>query len=165
MRPAVLTAAAFIGLAWAAAIVHGRVHVNPFARAPAAARAPLAAKPIDPGTIVTSERSLGEVGYRVPLPDGLEDGDSLELRFRGALDGAKVEAFGEGPRLNARLLRKRVGGDTVVVPLAPGRVDVVEVHVHRNLREPPILRDAIVMAPIKPVTTDPPRAASPRSTR
>jgi hypothetical protein len=165
MRPLVLTVGAFVALVWVAAIVHGRVRVDPFARAAPAPRPSLAARPIDPNTITTTEPELGVVAYRVPLPSGLTDGDAVELRFRAALDGAKVEAFGEGPRLNARLLRKRVGGDTVVVPLTPGRVDVVEVRVHRNLREPSIVREVVVMAPISSGAGDPPRAASARSIR
>ena len=112
-----------------------------------------------------ASRDYGVVGYRVPLPAGLTDGDSVELRFRDALDGAKVEAVAEGPRLHATLLHKRVGGDTVAVPLAPGRVDAVELRVRHHFRAPPILRAAVVFAPATASAADPPPAASPRSTR
>jgi hypothetical protein len=165
MRSAVLAAGVIIGLAWAVAILHGRVHLNPFAHGRDAPRARLASTPIDPDEITISEPALGVVAYHVPLPAGLTDGDSVELRFRAALDGAKVDAEGEGPRSRAKLLNRRIGGDTVSVPLVPGRIDAVELRVRHHFRAAPILRAAVVFAPAKPAAGDPPRAASPRSIR
>jgi hypothetical protein len=89
------------------------------------------------------------------------------LRFRDPLDGARVDAYANGPRLHETLLRKRIGGDSVLVPMPPGTVDTVEVRVHRNLRPPPIVRDVVLLTPATPAAAaaDPPPAASPRSTR
>jgi hypothetical protein len=102
---------------------------------------------LPPEIMLTSEPYFGLIAFRIPIPAGTVDGDSVQLRFREPLDGARVEAFGQGPRTSATLLRKRIGGDTVVVPLAPGRVDAVDVRVHRNFRPPPIVRDAAVLVP------------------
>jgi hypothetical protein len=115
---------------------------------------------------MTSEPSFGVIAFRVPLPPGTAGADSLQLRFRESLDGARVEAFADGPQLHVTLLHKRVGGDTVVVPLPPGPIDSVHVRVHRNLRPPPIVRDVAVLTPATPaVAGDQPLAASPRSMR
>jgi hypothetical protein len=165
MRPLTLAIGVVLGLGWAVAMFHGRLRSELFGRARAAPRARLVAAAIDPALITTTEPEFGVVGYRVPLPDGLTDGDTVELRFRDALDGAKVEAVGDGPRLHATLLHKRIGGDTVAVPLAPGRVDAVELRVRHRFRAPPILRAAVVFAPATPGAAGPPPAASPRSTR
>ena len=165
MRPLALAIGVVIGLGWAVALFHGRLRADLFAHARAAPRARLISAQIDPAVSTTSEPEYGVVGYRVPLPAGLTDGDSVELRFRDALDGAKVEAVAEGPRLHATLLHKRIGGDTVAVPLAPGRVDAVELRVRHHFRAPPILRTAVVFAPATAPAADPPPAASPRSTR
>lgn len=165
MRAAVIAAGVIVGLAWAVAILHGRLRVDPFAHARAAPRTRLVSTQIDPDTITTSETAFGVVDYRVPLPAGLTDGDSVELRFRDGLDGAKVDAEGDGPRAHAKLLHRRIGGDTVSVPLTPGRTDAVEVRVRHHFRAPPILRAAVVFAPATTAAADPPPAASPRSTR
>lgn len=165
MRSAVLVAGVIIGLAWAVAILHGRFRLDPFAHAQAAPRPRLASTLIDPDQITVSEPAFGVVAYHVPLPAGLTDGDRVELRFREALDGAKVDAEGDGPRSRAKLLKKRVGGDTVSVPLAPGRIDAVELRVRHHFRAAPILRAAVVFAPATAAAVDPPPAASPRSTR
>jgi len=167
MRPAVLAGGVIIGLAWVIAIVHGRLRLDPFARGRAAPHARLVATTIEPDQITTSAAPFGVVGYHLPLPAGLSDADSVEVRFRDALDGAKVDAEATGPRSHARLLRKRVGGDTVTVPLAPGRIDAVDLRVRHGLRPPPILRAAVVFAPppATPAAAGPPLAASPRSTR
>jgi len=166
MRPTILAAGVIIGLAWVVAIVHGRLRLDPFARARAAPRARLVATTIEPDQITTSEAAFGVVGYHLPLPAGLTAADSVEVRFRDALDGAKVDAEANGPRSHTRLLRKRIGGDTVTVPLAPGRIDAVDLRVRHGLRPPPILRAAVVFAPpATPAAAGPPLAASPRSTR
>jgi hypothetical protein len=164
-QPLAITIAAAFGLSAAAFAVHGRLRVDPFARARPAAAGPLVATPIDPDTVTTTEPRLGVVGYLVPVPPGVIDADRLELRFRAPLDGARVEAVGGGPRTHATLLRQRVGGDTVVVPLAPGRIDAVEVRVHRHLRSPPIVREVVVLAAATSPAPRPPPAASPRSPR
>jgi hypothetical protein len=147
VRPIPWGIAAAAALALAAVGLHGRVHLDAIAGARRAPHGPLVARAIGADTITTSEPYFGLIAFRIPLPAGTVDGDSVELRFREPLDGARVEAFGQGPRTSATLLRKRVGGDTVVVPLAPGRVDAVDVRVHRNLRPPPIVRDAVVLVP------------------
>jgi hypothetical protein len=165
MRPAVIAASVIVGLAWTVAILHGRIRLDPFARASAEPRARLVSTQIDASVITTSEPGFGLVAYLVPLPAGLTDGDSVELRFREGLDGAKVEAVGDGPRLHTTLLHRRVGGDTIAVPLARGRVDTVEVRVRHNFRAPPILRTAVVFAPATKTGAGPPLAASPRSMR
>ena len=165
MRPAALAVGVVIGLAWTLAILHGRFRLDPFAHARAAPRARLVSQQIDPDAITSSELAFGVVEYRVPLPAGLTDGDSVELRFRNALDGAKVDAVADGPRVHATVLRKRIGGDTVAIPLAPGRVDAVELRVRHHLRAAPILRAAVVFAPATTGSAGPPPAASPRSTR
>jgi hypothetical protein len=51
----------------------------------------------------------------------------------------------------------------VVVPLVRGRIDAVEVRVHRHLRAPPIVREVVVLAPATSPAARPPLAASPRS--
>jgi hypothetical protein len=165
MRPAVLAAGVVVGLAWAVAILHGRFRLDPFARARPAPRTQLGSMQIDPDQITTSAPAFGVVAYHVPLPAGLTDGDSVELRFREALDGAKVDAEGDGPRSHTRLLNKRIGGDTVSVPLAPGRIDAVELRVRHHFRAPPILRTAVVFAPATTPAANPRPATSPRSMR
>lgn len=165
MRPLLLTLTAAVGLAWSAAILHARLRFEPFARARPAAAGTLVATSIDPGAVITTEPRRGVVDYIVPLPREVVDADRLELRFRAALDGARVEAVGSGPRTRATLLRQRVGGDTVVVPLVRGRIDAVEVRVHRHLRAPPLVREVVVLAPATSPAARPPPAASPRSPR
>jgi len=147
MRLPLLGVAAAVALAAAAFALPGRFHFDPLTRARAAPRGPMMSMPIAADAIVTTEPGLGVMAFRVPLPDGTAGADSVTLRFREPLDGARVEAYGQGPRTSATLLRKRVGGDTVVVPLAPGRVDAVDVRVHRNFRPPPIVRDVAVLVP------------------
>jgi hypothetical protein len=165
MRPLLLTVTAAVGLAWSAAILHARLRLDPFARARPAPAGTFVATPIDPGTVVTTEPRRGVVDYIVPLPREVVDADRLELRFLAALDGVRVEAVGSGPRTRATLLRQRVGGDTVVVPLVRGRIDAVEVRVHRHLRAPPLVREVVVLAPATSPAARPPPAASPRSPR
>jgi hypothetical protein len=92
MRPLALAIGVVIGLGWAVALFHGRLRADLFAQARAAPRGRLISAQIDPAVITTSEPEYGVVGYRVPLPAGLTDGDSVELRFRDALDGAKVSS-------------------------------------------------------------------------
>jgi hypothetical protein len=168
MRPGPVTVAAAAVLAFAVvAGARGWIRFDPFARARPVAGASVLAAAIDPDAIAISEPSAGVVEYRVPLPaaPGGRSGASLELRFRAPLDGAKVGAVGEGPRTRASLLRhKRVGGDTVVVPLGPGRIDVVAVRVHRHLRPPPVLRQVGLFA-VSPPAAGPLSATSPRWTR
>jgi hypothetical protein len=164
-RQLAIAIGAAVGLSAAAYAVHGRIHVEPFARARPAATGSYVATPIDPGAVTTTELRPGVVGYVVPLPPGLIDADRLELRFRAALDGARVEAIGGGPRTHATLLRQRVGGDSVVVPLAPGRIDAVEVRVHRHLRPTPIVREVVVVAAATSPAPRPPPGASLRSPR
>jgi hypothetical protein len=165
MRPAALAIGVVVGLGWAIAIFHGRLRPGLFAHSRTAPHARMISAPIDPAVITTSEQGLGVVGYRVPLPAGLIDGDTVELRFRDALDGAKVEAAADGPRLHATLLHKRIGGDTVAVPLAPGRIDAVELRIRHGFRAPPVLRAAVVFVPVTVGAAGPPRTASPRSMR
>jgi hypothetical protein len=145
VRPIAWGIAAAGALALAAVGLHGRVRLDTLARP--ASRGPLVATAIGADTITTTEPYFGLIAFQIPLPAGTVDGDRVELRFREPLDGARVEAYGQGPRTSATLLRKRVGGDTVVVPLAPGRVDTVDVRVHRNFRPPPIVRDVAVLVP------------------
>ena len=162
MRPAVIAAGVIVGLPWAVSIHHGRLRLDPFAHA----RAPqLVSTQIDPTLITTAELAFGTVSYHVPMPAGLADGDSIELRFRDALDGARVDAEAVGPRSHAKLLHKRIGGDTVSVPLTPGRTDAVDIRVRHAFRAPPILRTVVVFAPVTPPAAGQPLAASPRSTR
>ena len=119
---------------------------NPFARQPPPAT-PVAVTPIDADAVTISEPTPWIVRYRVALPPvcaSLSDG-TLKLRFAARLDSAKVDAFVEGPRQRVTVLHgKRVGGDSVAVPLVPGTVDTVDVWVHRRLRSPPIIRDAVI---------------------
>jgi len=171
MRPALFGVLAAAGLV-AAAVLHDRLRLDPFAHARAAPAGPLVRTPLAADVIVTSEPGLGVIAFRVPLPPGTTGADSLALRFREPLDGARVDAFGDGPHTHATLLRKRIGGDTVLVPMPLGAVEAVEVRVHRNLRPPPLVRDVALLtaasdpAPATPAAAaDPPRAASPRSTR
>lgn len=165
MRPTVLGILAAAALV-AASVVHARLHLDPFAKFRAAPRGPMVTTPIGAETVTTSEPSFGVIAFGVPLPAGMAGADSVELRFRQPLDGARVEAFADGPQLHATLLRKRVGGDTIVVPLPPGPVETVRVRVHRNLRPPPIVRDVVVLTPATPAAAgDPPLAASRQSTR
>ena len=154
MRPVTIAAAVVVGLAWTVAIVHGRLRLDPFAHARAAPRPRLVSAQIDPDAITTSGYGFGEVSYRVALPLGLTDCDSVEFRFRDGLDGAKVEATADGPQLHGRLLDKRIAGDTVAVPLAPGRVDTVDLRVRHHFRAPPILRTAVVFMPARPPAAD-----------
>jgi hypothetical protein len=166
-RAAPLLAAAAVAIGFAAVTAaRGATRLDPFARARPAARGSFVAAPIDPDTITTSEPSPGVVEYHVPLADTpAGPRATLEIRFRAPLDGARVSAVGAGPRTRATLLRdKRVGGDTVVVPLGPARTDAVEVRVHRHLRPPPILRDVALLA-VSPPAAGPPSATSPRWTR
>jgi len=145
MRPTVIGILAAVGLV-AAAVLHGRVRLDPFARAGAAAAGPVTRTPIEAGTVTISEPGFGVIAYRVPLP-AATGADNVELRFRDPLDGARVEAFATGPGLHTTLLHKRIGGDTVAVPMPFGTVDTVEVRVHRNLRPPPIVRDVVMVVP------------------
>jgi hypothetical protein len=128
---------------------------------------PVLARSIGADAISTWERSFGVIAYRVPLPSATSSGGTVEVRFREPLDGARVEAVANGPQMHATLLRKRIGGDTVVVPLPLGTVDAIEVLVHRNFRPPPIVRDIGLLTPATPAaaTADPPPATSPRSMR
>jgi len=127
----------------------GSIDMNPFARPPAPA-GPGIATPSDADAVAISEPSPWIVRYRITLPPmcaALANG-TLKLRFTARLDGAKVDAFVEGPRQRVAVLHgKRVGGDTVAVPLAPGTLDTVDVWVHRRLRSPPVIRDAVVERP------------------
>ena len=165
MRPTMLGILAAVGLV-AAAVLHGRHRLDPFAHAHAAPRGPLVTTPVGADTVTTSEPSFGVIAFRVPLPAGTTDADSIEIHFREPLDGARVEAFADGPQMHATLLHKRVGGDTIVVPLPPGAIDVVHVRVHRNLRPPPIVRGVAVLTPARPAAAgDPPPAGSRQSTR
>ena len=165
MRLTVLAIAAGIGLV-AISVLHGGHHLDLFTHARAAPHGPLVTTPIGADTVTTSEPSFGVVAFRVPLPAGTTDADSVELRFREPLDGARVEAFADGPQLHATLLHKRVGGDTIVVPLPAGAIDLVHVRVHRNLRPPPIVRGVAVLTPATPAAAgDPPPAASRQSMR
>jgi len=165
MRPTVLGVVAAVVLV-VAAVLHGRFRLDPFAHARAAPRGAMVATPIGADTVMTSEPSFGVIAFRVPLPPGTAGADSLQLRFREPLDGARVEAFADGPQLHATLLHKRAGGDTVVVPLPPGPVDSVHIRVHRNLRPPPIVRDVALLVPATPAAAGDPRpATSPRSMR
>jgi hypothetical protein len=167
MRLPLLGIGAAVALAAAAFALHGRFHFDPLMRAHAAPLGPMMTTPIAADTIGTTEPGFGVMVFRVPLPDGAAGADGLELRFREPLDGARVDAFASGPRLHQMLLRKRIGGDSVVVPMPPGTVDTIEVRVHRNLRPPPIVRDVALLTPATPAaaTADPPPATSPRSTR
>jgi hypothetical protein len=167
MRLPLLGVAAAVALAAAAFALPGRFHFDPLMRARAALRGPMVTMPIAADAIVTTEPGLGVMAFRVPLPDGTAGADSVTLRFREPLDGARVEAFANGPRLHETLLRKRIGGDSVVVPMPLGTVDTVEVGVHRHLRPPPIVRDVALLTPATPAAAaaDPPPAASPRSPR
>ncbi|HMF43055.1 MAG TPA: hypothetical protein VKQ32_20420 [Polyangia bacterium] len=165
MRPTVLGILAAVVLV-VAAVLHGRAHLDPFAHARTAPRGPLVTTAIGADTVTTTEPSFGVIAFRVPLPEGTVNADSVELRFREPLDGARVEGFADGPRTHATLLHKRVGGDTIVVPLPPGPIDSVHVRVHRNLRPPPIVRDVVMLTPATPPAAgDPPLAASRQSTR
>jgi hypothetical protein len=145
MRPTVLgiTAAALLVTA---AVVHARFRLDAFAPVRTGLPGPVVRRtPVAPEKIVTTEPSFGVVAYQVPMPPAPAAGDSVELRFREPLDGAKVSAFASGTRTRATLLSQRIGGDTVVVPLPLGTVDALEVRVHRNLRPPPIVRDVAVL--------------------
>ena len=71
-----------------------------------------------------------------------------------------MDAFVEGPRQRVTVVHgKRVAGDTVAVPLVPGTIDTVDVWVHRRLRSPPIVRDAVIEHLVLPEAR-PPLAAS-----
>ena len=142
----------------------GSSDVNPFAQHPAPA-CPVVTTPIDADAVTISEPSPWIVRYRVALPPMCAPlaGGTLKLRFASPLDGAKVDAFVEGPRQRVTVLHgRRVGGDTVAVPLAPGTLDTVDVWVHRRLRSPPIVRDAVIERPDVEVAGRPPLAASGR---
>jgi hypothetical protein len=133
---------------------------NPFARKPPPA-VPVIVTPIDLDAVTASEPSPWIVRYRVALPPVCPalSASTLKLRFAAPLNGAKVDAVVEGPRQRVTVLDgKRVGGDTIAVPLAPGTLDTVDVRVHRRLRAPPIVRAAV----IESEEARPPRAASGR---
>lgn len=111
---------------------------------------PVVATPVDPDAVSISEPTPRIVRFRVMLPvqSLVPAGGVLKLRFAAPLNGAKVDAFVEGPRQRATVLHgKRTGGDTIAVPLAPGSVDTVDVWVHRHLRPPPIVRDVVLECP------------------
>jgi hypothetical protein len=144
----VRTGAALLTAALAAPLAGcwGSSDVNPFARQPAPP-GPVVATPIDADAVAISEPSPWIVRYRVSLPAVCAPlaGGTLKLGFTARLDGAKVDAFVEGPRQRVAVLHgKRVGGDSVAVPLAPGTLDTVDIWVHRRLRSPPIVRDAVI---------------------
>ena len=149
MRPLALAIGVVIGLGWAVALLHGASSRGSVRACPGRAACAVDRRAADRSRRRDSRPASRIRRGRLPraAAAGLTDGDSVELRFRDALDGAKVEAVAEGPRLHATLLHKRVGGDTVAVPLAPGRVDAVELRVRRHFRAPPIVRDAVVFAP------------------
>ena len=144
-----MATATVVALAAPVAGCWGSSEWNPFARQPAPA-GPVVATPLDADAVAISEPSPWIVRYRVTLPPVCAPlaGGTLKLRFTARLDGAKVDAFVEGPRQRVAVLHgKRIGGDTVAVPLAPGTLDTVDVWVHRRLRPPPIIRDAVVERP------------------
>jgi hypothetical protein len=161
-----VSAAGLLAMAVSLAGCWGSSDWNPFARQPAPA-GQVVASPIDADAVTISEPSPWIVRYRVTLPPvcALLAGGTLKLRFASRLDGAKVDAFVEGPQQRVGVLHgKRVGGDTVAVPLAPGTLDTVDVWVHRRLRSPPIIRDAVIerRQTTAEATAHPPLAASGR---
>lgn len=108
--------------------------------APPRRPSPISWTALDPASLeVAEERGPRNVRYlvRLPAPAGWSE---LELRFRQGLDGARVDALGSGPRQSLTLLEgRRVGSDTVTVPLAPVPLEVIEVVVHRHLRPLPLI--------------------------
>ena len=168
MTPHVRTGAALLTAALAAPLAGcwGSSDVNPFARRPAPP-GPVVTTPIDDDAVAISEPSPWIVRYRVSLPPVCTPlaGGTLKLRFTARLDGAKVDAFIEGPRQRVAVLHgKRVGGDTIAVPLAPGTLDTVDLWVHGRLRSPPIVHDAVIerLAATAEAAGRPPLAASGR---
>jgi hypothetical protein len=104
----------------------------------------LAWSSLDPRDVdIVEQRSHGSVRYRVHLP-GVAHSRALrlELRFREPLAGARVDAHGTGPRHALTLVnRRRVGGDTIAVPLAPLAFERVDVIVHHHLRAVPLVQE------------------------
>ena len=143
-----MATATAIALAAPVAGCWGSSEWNPFARQPPPR--PVVTTPIDADAVMISEPSPWMVRYRVTLPPecAASPAGTLKLRFAARLDGAKVDAFVEGPRQRVTVLRgRRVGGDTVAVPLVPGTLDTVDVWVHRRLRSPPIVHAAVIERP------------------
>jgi hypothetical protein len=97
---------------------------------------------LDAGEVeVIEDRSRGAVRYRLRLPEGTAGADlrRLDVSFQRPLDGARVDVRGAGPRHALTLLHgRRIGGDTVAIPLAPALTDV-DLVVHHHLRPVPLL--------------------------
>jgi hypothetical protein len=114
-------------------------------RAPAAGAGALAWTPAPADTAVeVQDDDGGTVRYRMQLP--VADGGAaplrgVELRFHEPLDGARVDAWAVSDRgWLVVLAGRRIGGDTVVVPLPPGGQDRIELAVHHHLRPLPVVR-------------------------
>jgi hypothetical protein len=131
----------------------GRWLLGPFQRR-AAAEEPLAWAPLPAATAVdVFESGHGSVRFRVPLSatppgDGTAAGAvagalrRVEVRFHDPLDGAAVDAVAVGaPGWLTVVDGKRIGGDTVSVPIPPGDLDRVELTVHHHLRPLPVVRE------------------------
>lgn len=100
---------------------------------------------------LVDEQAHRTVRYRVALSQGGAGAAAVEVRFHRPLDGAKADAFGLGPHGRHTLLHeRRVGGDTVVIPVGALPVEAVEVVVHHHLRPPPLLYAARVGRPVTP---------------
>jgi hypothetical protein len=84
--------------------------------------------------VFDTEHRHGPALYRVQLTQPTGHGQRvLQIRFRGPLEGAKVDANGTGPHQVVRLLEdKRIGGDTVTVPLGNTDLSAVELQVHHH---------------------------------
>jgi hypothetical protein len=79
----------------------------------------------------------GQIRFGIPL--GQPGVRRVELRFGGALNGARVDAYASGPRHQLPVMEdRRFRGDTVVVALPELTLDRVEVVVHHHLRPTPL---------------------------
>jgi hypothetical protein len=112
---------------------------------PAAPATELVWSGFDPAALeVAEDGRYGTVRYRLRLVTsaaGVPDLQQIELRFREPLEGAKVDARGEGPRQALTLLQgKRIGGDTVRIALAPLELDRLDVVIHHHRRPLPLVQ-------------------------
>jgi hypothetical protein len=146
-----VAAAALAAIAALSAGCGGRWLLGPFQRE-AAAEEPLSWAPLPAATAVdVVESGHGSVHLRVPLPPtspatGAGAGAGalrrVEVRFHDPLNGALVDAEVVGaPGWLTVVDGKRIGGDTVAVPIPPGDLDRLELTVHHHLRPLPVVRE------------------------
>jgi hypothetical protein len=117
---------------------------GPFAHAaPAAETLTWTSQAGDALDVIESQLS-GAVTYVVALPPnaratGLR---RVELRFHDPLNGARVDAHAIGASGRHPLLDgRRIGGDTVAIPVPPLDLDRLQLTVHHHLRPLPVVAE------------------------